>query len=214
MPARTAASISGALGATRDFHDGQLARAPALVAALAIVALAGCGAPPDPEIHAAQGAIDAARAAGANIYATEEYDAAVTALERSRQAVSERDYRQALNHALDAHERAQEAARMAADQRAVVRSEAEHALATVEATIRQLDATLRAAPAARAGSDTLERARLTLHAAQEAVQESRSAVVSENYLTARDATRGLAEQLREAIAQLDAAIAKQQPMRR
>ena len=79
-----------------------------------------------------------------------------------------------------------------------VRSEAEHALATVEATIRQLDATLRAAPAARAGSDILERARLTLHAAEEAAQESRSAVVSENYLTARDATCGLAEQLREA----------------
>ena len=184
-----------------------------MLGALAIVAIAACGAPPDPEIHAAQGAIDAARAAGANIYAPEEYAAAVTALERSRQAVSGRDYRQALNHALDAHERAQEAARMAADQRAVVRSEAEHALATVEATIRQLDATLRAAPAARAGSDILERARLTLHAAEEAGQESRSAVVSENYLTARDATRGLTEQLREAIAQLDAAIAKQQPVR-
>ena len=96
---------------------------------------------------------------------------------------------------------------MAADQRAVVRSEAEHALATVEATIRQLGARLRDATTARAGSDTMERARLTLHAAEEAVQESRSAVASENYLTARDATRGLAEQLREAIAQLDSAIA-------
>lgn len=158
-------------------------------------------------MHEAQGAIDAARAAGADVYAAAEYEAAVTALERSHQTVAERDYRQALNHALDAHERAQEAARMAADQRAIVRSEAEHALETAEATTRQLDARLRAAAAARAGSDVLETARLTAHAAEEAVQEARSALASENYLAARDATRGLAEQLRNAIGRLDAATA-------
>ena len=54
----------------------------------------------------AQGAIDAARAAGADQYAREEFTAAEDALKRSHEAVAQRDYRQALNTALDARERA------------------------------------------------------------------------------------------------------------
>ena len=157
-------------------------------------------------MHEAQGAIDAARAAGAEQYAPAEYEAAVVALERYADAVADRDYRLALNHALDARERAQDAARMAADQKAIIRSEAEHALDTVEATMRQLDVRLRAADAARAPIDVLENARLTARAAEAAVQEARTALASDNYLAARDATRGLAEQLREAIRQLDTVV--------
>ena len=39
---------------------------------VAFVLAAGCGDPPDKELHQAQGAIDAARAAGAEQYAVEE----------------------------------------------------------------------------------------------------------------------------------------------
>ena len=190
-------------------HRTSLLRGFALVVAAGLAS--ACAEPPDPEMHEAQGAIDTARAAGADVYAAEEYDAAVVALERSHQAVAERDYRQGLSHALDARERAQAAARMAADQRAIVRSEAENALETVEATARQLDASLTSADTARVGRTTLERARLTARAAEEAVQEARSALASENYVTARDATRGLAEQLRDVIGQLDAAMAGHSP---
>jgi len=54
----------------------------------------------------AQGALDAARAAGAERYATAEYQAAATALKNAQDAVAQRDYRLALNHALDSRERA------------------------------------------------------------------------------------------------------------
>ena len=59
-------------------------------------AAAGCADPPSKELHQAQGAIDAARAAGADSYATDEFTAAVEALARAEAAVGQRDYRLAL----------------------------------------------------------------------------------------------------------------------
>src|SRR5437773_5668205 len=97
-----------------------------LVAALAA---SGCGNPPDKEMQQAQGAIDAARAAGADQYARDEFAAAEDALKRAREAVVQRDYRQALNNALDARERAQTAAKEAADLKTAAHLAAERALA-------------------------------------------------------------------------------------
>ena len=61
----------------------------------------------------AEGAIEAARAAGADQgHAREELAGGRReVLKRAGEAVTERDYRLALNHALDARERAQNAAR-------------------------------------------------------------------------------------------------------
>ena len=97
----------------------------------------------------AQGAIDAARAARADRYATEEYDAAVTALKRANEAVAQRDYRLALNHALDARERAQGAAKEAADQQATLRSGAERRLGELTAMLAWLPQKRRAYRAER-----------------------------------------------------------------
>src|ERR1041384_1104727 len=80
---------------------------------VAAVLMAGCGDPPNKEMDQAQGAIDAARAAGADRYAATEYTAATDALKRAQDAVAQRDYRQALNEALDSREHAQNAAREA-----------------------------------------------------------------------------------------------------
>ena len=119
-------------------------------ALLAIVSLVACGEPPDKEMHQAQGAIDAARAAGAETYAPDEFKAAVDALTRAQDAVAQRDYRLALNNALDSRERAQNAAKMAADGKAAARSAAERLLADVTSAIAVSAARLQAAEAARA----------------------------------------------------------------
>ena len=95
-----------------------------------VVLSAGCGAePPSKEMNQAQGAIDAARAAGADRFASEEFTAAVDALKRSDEAVKAGDYRQALSHAIDSRERAQNAAKMAVEGRANSRGDAERAIA-------------------------------------------------------------------------------------
>ena len=61
-------------------------RSSALAAlCLALSLTIGCGGePPEKEMQQAQGALDAARAAGADVYATDEYGAAQTALTHAR----------------------------------------------------------------------------------------------------------------------------------
>src|SRR5215217_1576123 len=95
------------------------------LACAAALAGAACGDPPDREMQQAQSAIDAARAGGAGHYAPSEFAAAEDALKRARDAVAQRDYRLALNNALDARERAQTAAKEAADGARAARAKAD-----------------------------------------------------------------------------------------
>ncbi len=100
-------------------------RVCALCLILAAAFGAACDAPPAKEIQQAQGAIDTARAGGADEYAHDEFAAAEDALKRAQQAVQDRDYRLALNDALDARERAQNAAAQVGDAKAAARAGAE-----------------------------------------------------------------------------------------
>lgn len=113
------------------------------------LAAGGCAGPPNKEMDQAQGALDAARAAGAEEYAPAEYAAAADALKRSHEAVAQSDYRLALNHALDSRERAQNAARQAADGKAQARAETERMMAQLSGLIVQANARLETARKAR-----------------------------------------------------------------
>jgi flagellar hook-basal body complex protein FliE len=155
----------------------------------ASLATAACGAdPPEKEIQQAQGAIDAARDAGADEYAHDEFAAAEGALKRAREAVDQRDYRLALNNALDSRERAQNAARDAADQKTTARIEAERALAAASAALARTKARLKAAETARAAARTLSEARRSVADGDKAVQKARAAFDLGNY---RDVTKTL-----------------------
>src|SRR5262252_10329615 len=129
-----------------------LLRAVAVVAALAGAA---CGDPPDKEIQQAQGAIDAARAAGAEEYAHDELAAADKALKDATGAVSDRDYRLALNHALDAREHAQAAAKQTVDAKAVARADADRILREAARSLAEARARLKTAEGARVSPRTL-----------------------------------------------------------
>jgi len=152
------------------------------LAAIGLLLLtAGCSEPPQKEINQAQGAIDAARAAGADKYAVEEYSAATSALQKSHDAVGQRDYRQALSYAVDARERAQDAARQAAEGKARARSAAEHIYSEISARSMQLDTRLKAAEAARVPARELQATRATLTETRTALQEARTAIDSGEY---------------------------------
>lgn len=169
--------------------------------------LPACAAPPQREIDQAQGAVDAARAAGGERYAPDEFRAATEALKKSHEAVAQRDYRLALSHALDAHERAQAGAKQAASQRALVRSQAERGLATTERLLDRLDGRLKAARAARVPARRLTQARAVRTAVAKELQKARAALKQEDYLAARDAMRDVSERVEAALQQVDAAIA-------
>jgi Domain of unknown function (DUF4398) len=160
---------------------------------------AGCSAPPQKELDRAQGAIDAARAAGAERYASAEFSAATTSLQQAHEAVAQRDHRLALLRALDASERAQQAARQAADGKAKARSDAETELVSTTAVARQLRSAITAAEAARLPAATLTGARKIVSSAEASLQKAGALVKSEQYLEARKALEGVGDQILQQI---------------
>ncbi len=153
----------------------------------------------------AQGAIDAARAAGADRYAAEQYDAAVKALESAQAAVAQRDYRLALNHALDSRDRAQSAAKEAASQQAVLRSGSERRLGQVTALLDQTKKRLASAEAARVPRRALATARLIIGDAEASLQKAGTDIQEGNYLESQNRLAESAKKLQSAIAEIDTA---------
>ena len=165
-----------------------------------------CSEPPQKEIDRAQGAIDAARAAGAEQYASEPFRAATTAMQQTHEAVQQHDYRLALSRAIDANERALEAARQAADGKARAQADADAAVNRLATTLRQLEERIKAAETARLPPRELEGARRTRADGDAALQKARAAAGSGNYLAALDTAKALPETITEEIRTLNEAI--------
>ena len=181
---------------------------------LASLLVAACGTPPNKEMDQAQGAIDAARAAGADRYATETFDAATNALKLANDAVAQGDYRLALNHALDSSARAQNAAREAADTHARIRGETERSMAEIAAALALANTRVAAAETSRVPRRTLTEARATLAKANDDVQKAGAAVQANDYLAAQAVLMGVKERLDGVVAALDSALAAQSSRRR
>jgi hypothetical protein len=162
----------------------------------------------------AQGAIDAARAAGADRYATTEYAAAIDALKNANEAVAVRDYRLALNYALESREQAQNAARGAADAKARVRAEVERGITEITALIAQARVRLMAAERARVARRLLQQPRVDLTAAEAALQKTGEAVAAEDYLAARESLDGVKDRVIAALAAINMTMAPRTAARR
>jgi hypothetical protein len=168
-----------------------------------LVALAACAEPPSKEINQAQGALDAARAAGADQYAPEEYKAAADTLKAANDAVTQRDYRLALNNALDSRDRAQSAARLAAETRARVRGEVERSMAEVAAMLAQANARVTAAEKSRPPRRNLREAQQLLARVNADVQKAGAAMKAEDYAAAQPALNGIRERIGRVLWLLD-----------
>lgn len=163
---------------------------------------AACAEPPNKEIDQAQGAIETARAAGADEFAAEAIKAAADALARAHAAVEQRDYRQALSSALDAKERAREAARTAAERMAQFRSEAERAIDEAARIIATAEQRLAAPESARLAATQRETIDVGLKAAGTTLQEARTAFANQSYPQAKTAAGVALTQVRETMATL------------
>jgi hypothetical protein len=193
----------------------------AACAALVLATLTGCAAPPQKEMDQAEGAITTARAAGAAQYAATEFAAAEAALKRSQDAAAQRDYRQSLNYALDARERAQAAAREAADKKAVARGLAERAITAGELALATAQQRLGAEvatpnPASRrsvphiAAFQALQAAAAS---ADEALQEARSQLQEQRFDEAQRIATPVQTQILAATRAFDATKAASPPVR-
>lgn len=158
--------------------------------ALAAVTLA-CSEPPTKERQQAEGAIAAARAAGAATYASAELSAAEKALVDYDAAVAQRDYRLALRLAVEARNGAYEAAKRAADEKAALRGRAEQVVATLDELLRAAGG--RPLPSTRSAAD---RMRGVLKHATATLQKARSLIDEERYNEALGLATPAVEQLR------------------
>lgn len=184
-------------------------------AVLTIALAAGaCAEPPNKEMDQAQGALDAAKAAGAEQYAPDEYRAAVEALKRATDAVAQSDYRLALNHALDSRERAQNAARQAADGKAQVRGEADRTLQELTGLIVRANARLETARKARVPRRLLTAPAQEVATISEEVHKAREMLAAGNYLEARDLIATLKPRMQKTMAAIENAVARPPARRR
>jgi hypothetical protein len=182
-------------------------RAGRRLALILVILSASCAEPPHKEMNQAHGAIDAARAAGADKFAAAEFTAATDALKRSEDAATSGDYRQALNYAIDSRERAANAAKLAVEGRANARGDAERAIAEVATLLARAQTQLQDPALTRVNTRVLRAPRATVAGAQQRVQEARTALKAEDYAGVKAAINGAAADLQAALTEIDAATA-------
>jgi hypothetical protein len=171
-----------------------------------VVSLAGCAEPPHKEMNQAQGAIGAARAAGAEQYGPQELASAVDLLARSEQAVAANDYRLALSLAIDSRQRAQDAARAAVNSRARARGHAERSVAGLNMVLTQVRSRLEQPAVAKLPRRLVDHARQTVAVAEKAMQEARTALEGDEYARAIERSEGVSQRLQEVLRQIDDAM--------
>jgi hypothetical protein len=172
----------------------------------ALLFTVACAAPPTREMDQAQGAIDAARAAGADRYAAEQFDGAVKALKSAHDAVAQRDYRLALSHALDSRDRAQRAAKEGAEQQGVLRSAAERSLTELAAALDRARMRLAAATTAGVPRRTLTEARAAVADAEASLQKAGTGIQEGNYQTSQERLAESAKKLQSSMAEIDTVL--------
>ena len=176
----------------------------AYVVIVSIFLFSACAEPPSKEMNQAQGAIDAARAAGAEQYATQEFRSAVESLQQSERAVTQNDYRLALSLAIDSRERAHNAAKAAVDARSKARGDAERVVAEVTMRLSQTRERLAEPVAARLPRRVTDESTQTLEAAHKTMQEARAALARDEYARAIE----LATAASTHVQRTEAALAK------
>jgi hypothetical protein len=171
---------------------------------LLIALAAGCSAPPTKEHDQAQAALAAARAAEAAIYAPDDLQAAQDLLDRYDQAVDQHDYRAALGAAIDARDRAYEAARQAGVQKAASQAALQSAIADLEALVKSATTRLSSTTGPRLTAASADRLRAATQTAQRTLQETRSAQGQQKFRDGLRQIEPVTADLRKTLASLDA----------
>jgi len=173
----------------------------------AVLLISACGDPPDKELQQARSAIESARGAGAEVYARDEFSAAESALKGANEAVDQRDYRLALNRALDARERAQNAEKEAVSRKAAARTEASRAVAAAGRALDEARSRLKTAEGARVPARVVAPARRSIADDEVAVQEARTAFGQGDFAHATEVAGAATTQLRAVAKDLESATA-------
>jgi hypothetical protein len=171
---------------------------------LALLLAVACAAPPNREIVDAEEALKAAKAAGAERYASEAYTQAADAYRLANEAVTAGDYRLALSKAIESREHSQTAARTAADVHARARDEVVQTMSDVVSLLSRAGTELESAERRRVPRPVLRKVRDTLAAVDVDVQKARAAMQKQDFAGAKGTLTGVKARLDQALASLTA----------
>jgi hypothetical protein len=124
-------------------------------------------------------------------------------LQKARAAVDQRDYRQALNYAIDSRQRSQDAIIQAADGKARAQRAADDLIGFVSKRALEVQARLRAAEASRVPAKDLRDLRAVVSEAQTGLQEARAEIGGGNYEKATASLVAVREKLDAAVRTMD-----------
>jgi hypothetical protein len=169
------------------------------LAAVLLAFAAGCSEPPAKEHDQAEAAVAAARAANAATYAPDDLQAAEADLQKYDEAVAQRDYRQALNLAIEARDRAYEAAKAATAARDAAQAQATRLAGEVESLLKTAGARLDGTATPRVTGTAAERLRASVRSATQALQEARTLIDRQDFRGAIVRLTPAAETLRREL---------------
>jgi hypothetical protein len=172
--------------------------------ALALTAVACSGSPPTKERHQADDAIAAARAAGAETYAPDDLRAAEAALQTYDDFVSQRDFRQALNAAMDARDRGYAAAKLAQATRDAARHDATQSIDALDALLTTAAARLSGTSGPHPTAAAADRLKKASASATTTLQEARTLLDHQDYRGASLRVAPELEALRKELGPADA----------
>jgi hypothetical protein len=187
--------------------------ATAVGVCVTLLIASGCAAPPNREIGDAQQALNRAKGAGAEQYASESYTAAADAYRLANEAVMAGDYRLALNRALESREHAQTATREATDAKAKARDDVLQLMADVEMLMAQANTQVEAAERARQPAGVVRDVRQALTLITADVQKASAAIENEDFLQARSTLTEVQGRIDAAMVALETAKKTQRPRR-
>jgi len=128
-------------------------------------------------------------------------------------AVEQRDYRLALNHALESREQAQNAARTAADTRATLRGDVERSRAEIAALVAQVRAWIDGPASARTPRTRRAAQQVVTQAAGD-LQKAGAAMQAEDYTGAQRILAAVKERIQKGVPAVAGTPAAQSPRRR
>ena len=168
--------------------------------------MASCSEPPTAEHDQAIASLAAARTAGAATYAADDFAAAQDFLKRYDEFVAQRDYKQALNAALNARDRGFDAAKASATKQQALRDDAAKQIAVIELDLKAAEAALTVAP--RSAARRSEKLRQTRKATTAAMQEARTLLGNGELTKAGKKLADASAALKRDIAAMQAPAAK------
>lgn len=180
---------------------------------LLVLAFYGCAKPPKAEIDAAEAALKSATEAGAGKYASAKYKEASDMLSKAKKEVENKKYKEALQSAITAKTKAEEAKTEAEANKTKAKGEVETLLVEAGKSITNAKAKVDSiAKALKIPADKLQPIKDELANLDKALEEGKTANSSGDYITAKEKLTPIKNKALAAVESAKNAVQKLPPV--